>query len=165
MNVKTLAILTTAVVALAACATAGPGLDEERFTREPLELPGKGADCVFGSVRDFTVLDDETLLLYTTSRNRAYYVEVTGICPGLRTAFQLGFEDRNGQLCGRGFDAIIIPEGSFTERCPIAKIHKLEGGEIARVLEYYGRAKVTRKESGDMNPESESAEDAGGPDQ
>lgn len=155
-------LLLTASLSLAACATAGPGVDEERFARAPLELPGNGADCVFGSVRDFTVLDDETVLLYTTSRNRAYYVEVTGICPGLRTAFQLGFSDRDGQLCGRGFDAIVIPEGSFTQRCPISRIHKLEGGEVAMVLEYFGRAKVTRKESGSLEPADE--EETGEPD-
>lgn len=152
MKSKHLTILLGAALCLAACATAGPGVDEEQFVREPLELPGNGADCVFGSVRDFTVLDDDTLLLYTTSRNRAYFVEVTGICPGLRTAFQLGFSDRDGQLCGRGFDAIVIPEGSFTERCPIARIHKLEGGEVAMVLEHYGRAKVTKKDSGSLPP-------------
>lgn len=134
----------------AACATASPGVNETEFVKKTLELPGNGADCVFGSVRDFSVLNDEALLLYTTARNRAYYVEVTGICPGLRSAFQLGFEDRDGRLCGYGLDAIIIAGGAFSERCPISRIHKLEDGDIARVLEHYGRVKIKKKSEGTL---------------
>ncbi len=133
-----------------ACSTASPGLDETGFVKRTLELPGNGADCVFGSVRDFSVLDDEALLLYTSARNRAYYVEVTGICSGLRSAFQIGFEDRDGRLCGVGMDAIVIPGGSFTERCPISRIHKLEDGEINMVLEHYGRVKIIKKKAGEL---------------
>lgn len=134
-----------------ACATASPGVNESTFAKKTLEFPGKGADCVFGSVRDFSVLDDEALLLYTTARNRAYYVEVTGICLGLRSAFQLGFEDRDGRLCGYGMDAIIIADGAFSERCPISRIHKLEDGEITRVLEHYGRVKIKKQSEGSLD--------------
>ncbi len=156
MNIRLLTAALVCSLLVGACTTAAPGVDEARFARKTLELPGKGADCVFGSVRDYTVLDDHALILYTSARSRAYYVEVAGVCHGLRTAFQLGFEDRDERLCGFGMDAIIIPDGSFTERCPIGRIHKLEDGDINMVLEHYGRARVKKK-----SPESAAQEDTG----
>jgi len=139
---------------VAACATASPGVNESGFARKSLELPGNGADCVFGSVRDFSVLDDDALLLYTSARNRAYYVEVTAACPGLRSAFQIGFEDRDGRLCGFGLDAIVIGGGAFSDRCPISRIHKLEDGEITRVLEHYGRVKIKKQSEGSLDQDT-----------
>lgn len=150
MNIRLLVACLICAALTGACATASPGINETGFARKKLELPGNGADCVFGTVRDFSVLDDEAMLLYTTARNRAYYVEVTGVCPGLRSAFQIGFEDRDGRLCGFGADAVIIAGGAFSDRCPISRIHKLEDGEINMVLEHYGRVKVTSKTQGEL---------------
>lgn len=150
MKARVLIACLTCTLVMTACATSSPGVNESAFMKKTLELPGNGTDCVFGSVRDFSVLDDEALLLYTSARNRAYYVEVTGACPGLRSAFQLGFEDRDGRLCGFGLDAIVLSGGAFSERCPISRIHKLEDGEIARVLEHYGRVTIKKKSKGSL---------------
>lgn len=154
MNFRIGGALLACALLCGACATASPGVDEAGFVKKRLELPGNGADCVFGSVRDFSVLDDEALLLYTAARNRAYFVEVAGICSGLRSAFQIGFEDRDGRLCGVGMDAIVIPGGSFTERCPISRIYKLEDGEINMVLEHYGRVKIIKKKAGELESDN-----------
>ncbi len=153
MNVRL--ILTGAVLALLAggCSTFSPGVDESRVKRARLELPGSGSDCIFGSVRDFTVLDDDALLVYTSARSRAYYIEVTGVCIGLDTAFQIAFDSRDDQICGYGMDKIVLPGGRFTEACHIGAVHRLEGGEIAKVLEHYGRAKVEKAQ--DKEPDTE----------
>lgn len=153
MNYRALGVALMGAFVVAACATASPGVNESAFVKKKLELPGNGSDCVFGNVRDFSVLDDEALLLYTSARNRAYYVEVSGVCPGLRSAFQLGFEDRDGRLCGFGLDALIIAGGAFSERCPIARIHKLEDGDITRVLEHYGRVSIRKQKEGSIEQE------------
>ncbi|NNF52100.1 MAG: hypothetical protein HKN59_06650 [Gammaproteobacteria bacterium] len=153
MNIRLPLVGLLCALAAAACATASPGVNESGFLKKTLELPGNGADCVFGSVRDFSVLDDDALLLYTSARNRAYYVEIAGICPGLNSAFQIGFEDRDGRLCGFGLDAIILGGGAFSERCSISRIHKLEDGDIARVLEHYGRVKVRKQSEGSLDDE------------
>lgn len=144
MNTRTYIAGLVGLLLVSACSTFAPGVDDSKAKRARLELPGSGSDCVFGSVRDFTVLDDRSLLLYTTARNRAYFLEVSGVCIGLDSAFQLGFQSRNDQICGFGSDKIVLGQGSFTETCSIGRLHKLEDGELARVLAHFGRVKVEK---------------------
>lgn len=144
MNIRFLLAGLAMTLTVSACTTFAPTSDEARVDRPRIELPGRGTDCIFGSVRDFKVLDDEALLVYTAARNRAYYVEVSGVCIGLDSAFQIGFESRDDRICGFGADKIVLPAGSFTEKCPIGAVHELKDGEIAMVLEHFGFAKTKK---------------------
>lgn len=153
MNIRNVLVGLGVALLVGGCSTFAPGSDDARVERPRLELPGRGTDCVFGSVRDFTVLDDHALLLYTAARSRAYYVEVTGVCIGLDTAFQIGFEGRDDRICGFGMDKIVLPGGSFTEKCPIGAVYELKDGDIAMVLAHYGRAKVEK--APEKEPETE----------
>lgn len=87
---------------LTGCATAG-------LPEDVKQSPESDMMCIrYGRVMDWHALDDRTLLVWTTSRKRAYRIELFSPIFGLERENQLAFLDHNrdGQICTYGRDEV-----------------------------------------------------------
>jgi hypothetical protein len=110
-----------AVVGLSACATGNEASGR---------IPSGGDDCFWaGSIHDWKTVDDQTLIVWSPSRNCPYLVELARRCLSVRFTEELGFYDRDGRICPFGGDAIIVP-GPAGDRCTIASIRRLTPEEL-----------------------------------
>lgn len=124
---KSLAIaLSGATAVLAGCATTPPATTAV--------LPGTAA-CIYAtSLRDWQVLDNQTLLVHAPMGKDTYLIKL--FAPVTTLGFQetLGFEDgdHNNQLCSTG-DAVLVG-GSIPDRSPIAAVRLLTPEEAKTLL-------------------------------
>ena len=135
LGLGTLAVMAT----VAGCATgSSDGGETARDRADPLP-----SDCILGgSIRDFTALDDQNLILYGPGR-RPYHVVLVTPAINLESEFSIGVYDRDAGLggvssiCPYGGDAIII-DGPFTERISIRSIERLDDAAVEALLVEFG---------------------------
>jgi hypothetical protein len=114
------------VLGISACATPDNG---------SATIPSGGDDCFWTkSVHGWKAIDDQTLIVWSPSRNCPYLVETASRCIGIRFAEDIGFYDRDGRVCPYGGDAVIVP-GPAGDHCSIASITRLSPGELEILLE------------------------------
>ena len=129
------------MAALAGCAT-GASDNGETVSSRSGPLP---SDCIMGgSIRDYTALDDQNLILYGPGR-RPYHVVLVTRAIGLESEFRIGVYDRDAALggisriCPYGGDAIIV-DGPFTERVPIRSIELIDDDGVEALRVRFGQA-------------------------
>jgi len=118
-NIESLLLLT--LVITSGCATVAP---------TQAQLPGT-ADCFFqASVRGWTVLDDQTLLVEAPMTRYTYLVKLFGPVTNLSFKETIGFEDGdgNGQLCSTG-DSVHVG-GAIPQSMPITAVRLLSAAEV-----------------------------------
>lgn len=101
-------------------------------------------DCIFASVlNDWSALSDDQLIIFGPGRRQAYLTTLSFPSSDLTFDIRLGFydSDRNGRICGHGFDAIIFP-GGHPDRISIASMQRIDPAEAKRLIE---AAKKPRK--------------------
>lgn len=118
-----------AVAALAGCAAPaerGDGSGAMRTT-------SVGTDCFNVSLaRDFRYLDEHNLIVYAPA-NRAYHLELSRACIGLRNLTRIGLRSRTDRMCGFAGDAVLV-EGPFAERCPVLSVRRLDDAGVDALI-------------------------------
>ncbi|MFQ5981877.1 MAG: DUF6491 family protein [Woeseiaceae bacterium] len=124
-------ILTLSVFSLLAVAQADD-------LRPEVELDYQGSDCIWiRTIRDYTALDDENLLIWASGR-RPYFVRLFSPAWGLRSSFQIGTVSRDDRLCPFGGDALVFDTaGRDTAR--IASIRRISKDEADWLLVRFGK--------------------------
>jgi hypothetical protein len=100
------------------------------------ERAASGNDCVFfRTIDNWQVLDDSSLVIWTTGNRRAYLVRLFRPSPDLRFAIDLRFQDGNGdgQLCPFGGDSVITG-GTTADRYRISSMKRLSEKELEDLL-------------------------------
>lgn len=114
------------VVFLAGCASTGTtqtaALDDF-LERNQLELGEPVRNVSSFQVRGFQTLDDRQIVL-TAGSKRHYLVTTMGICVGLRSAFNIGFDNRTSGI-SRADSIVIRGIRGKPQRCPIQEIEQL----------------------------------------
>jgi len=78
----------------------------ERRSGDPDDVDYHGSDCIWiRSIRDYSPLDDETLLIWAGS-NRPYLVRLTQRSMDMRSTFGMSVISRDEQLCPYGGDGL-----------------------------------------------------------
>ncbi len=103
--------------------------------------PGKprGGDCMFSrTIDDWTVVDDETLIVWAPDHKSPYLVKLFFPEFGLKSAFALGFldKDNDGLICDVGRDAIIargIIPGS-ADRIPLRTVQRIDVADAKQLI-------------------------------
>jgi hypothetical protein len=94
---------------LTSCATTG---DEAPAAVGDVDY--NGSDCIWiRSIRDYTPLDDQTLLIWESSK-RPYYVRLQQRSFEMRSAIGMSVDSRDDRLCPYGGDGLVF--GSFDPR-------------------------------------------------
>lgn len=122
------ALLTTACVVIAGCASSGTGSQQGSSQAEPAQLaaPGTGG-CVARSALDgVEAIDDRTVVLYAGSPRRAYLAGLESGCFNLefQTMFAAKDEDGDGQICGGGKDSIAYRRLNMLQVCHILELQE-----------------------------------------
>ena len=147
----TASFLAIGALTLAACATTEPRqLTGAAAVPSP---PGK-EDCVFfRTMRDWSAVDRERLILYGMGRT-TYLATLSFPSTELPFDYTLGFQDRDndGRICG-GFDSIITRDG-IPDRITIASVKRIDEKDAKAFLEAVHpkrhKAKLV-KDSGDAS--------------
>ena len=110
--------------------------DQANAAAEPAT---RGGDCIFSRTIDsWTVLDNETLLIYAPSRKTPYLVKLFRPEYSLKSEFQLGFLDRDsdGQICDVSRDAIVLPGlgRGFANRIPIRSVQRIDQAQATELI-------------------------------
>jgi len=106
-----------AALGLTACAT------QQSKENSPANIQTEAASAELRSdrIRNWTVLDDQTLLIESYDGTR-YKAETMGACQGLSFATRLGFSNRGGFKTVDRFSSLMLPDGT---RCPLATFNKV----------------------------------------
>jgi len=107
-----------------------------------------GQDCVFfRTIDNWQVLDDSSLVLWTSGDRDAYLVTLFRPSPELPFAIDLALQDgnRDGQLCAFGGDAVIT-DGPTSERLTINTLTKLSEKQLKDVLAAHESTRGKRHE-------------------
>ena len=94
-------------------------------------------ECIFSvTVRDWSALDSERLIIYGISRKQPYLVKLSFPSTELPFAFAIGVKDgdNNGRICGFGSDAILIPRG-IPDRINIHSVQRISVEEAKGLIE------------------------------
>lgn len=94
-------------------------------------------ECIFSvTVRDWSALDSERLIIYGISRKQPYLVKLSFPSTELPFAFAIGVKDgdNNGRICGFGNDAILIPRG-IPDRINIHSVQRISVEEAKGLIE------------------------------
>jgi len=94
-------------------------------------------ECIFSvTVRDWSALDSERLIIYGISRKQPYLVKLSFPSTELPFAFAIGVKDgdNNGRICGFGSDAILIPRG-IPDRITIHSVQRISVEEAKGLIE------------------------------
>lgn len=121
---------TAFMMAISGCTTRSAAADKPAAKRNDSE-------CVFSSsVNDYQPLDNERLIVWAPGRKQPYLLTLSFPSSDLKWGMQLGFEDRdrNGSICGYGFDSVIIPNG-MPDRITIGSMTKITPQEAKAYLE------------------------------
>jgi Family of unknown function (DUF6491) len=137
MNARTTIALATLLLSLNAFAASTP--EQSGQANAAAESRPRGGDCIFSRTIDsWTVLDNETLLIYAPSRKSPYLVKLFRPEFGLKSEFQLGFWDRDndGQICDVSRDAILLPGlgHGFADRIPIRSVQRITEAEANELI-------------------------------
>jgi hypothetical protein len=99
----------------------------------------RGGDCMFSrTIDDWTVVDDETLVVWAPDHKSPYLVKLFFPEFGLKSAFALGFldKDNDGLICDVGRDAIIargIIPGS-ADRIPLRTVQRIDVADAKQLI-------------------------------
>lgn len=113
------------------------------FTAEgPAQLvPGvehNGSDCIWiRSVRDYTALDDQHLLVRGSSK-RTYLVTLLHRSFEMQSSIGLGFSSRDDQLCPYGGDAVVL-DGLSREAVRIRSISAVSPEQAEQLKVRFGK--------------------------
>jgi hypothetical protein len=114
---------------LAACASA-PADDE------PLSRACTRTNCFFErNVRDFEVIDQNTLILYVGAQRCPFVVEVDGMFCDLTFSPTLRFTGGSDRICA--FDRTVVDDDLFgrpEERCRIRDVRSITDTELVEIL-------------------------------
>jgi len=99
------------------------------------------SDCFFSrNIRDFRVLDDQTLVVWASSRRCPYVVELARRCGGLRFANTIAFDSRDSYICSYGGDAVLSRQGGGPDRCSIVNVRRISEQQLEGLYVEYGLA-------------------------
>jgi hypothetical protein len=119
------------LLALSACATS----QTPKGAAAVPSPPGK-EDCLFFStLRDWTPVDRERLILYGPG-NVPYLATLSFPSMELDYAYAAGFldYDGDGRICGHGFDSIVLRD-AMPDRISIASLQRIEKADAKQLLE------------------------------
>lgn len=157
MNVRSVIVLSALVSASAFAATtdnqANPGSNASATgsatstasaaSTSTSESKPRHGDCIFTRMIDgWTVLDDQSLIVYAPTHNTPYLVKLWRPQFDLKWANTLGFVDRdnNGMICDGGPDSILLRQfGSFPDRVPVNSVQRIDKD---RAKELIAKSKV-----------------------
>ncbi len=157
-RLRTASFAVVSALTLAACASTGPRqLTGAAAVPSP---PGK-EDCVFfRTMRDWSAVDRERLILYGMGK-QTYLATLSFPSTELPFDYMLGFQDRDndGRICG-GFDSIITRDG-IPNRITIASVKRIDEKDAKAFLEAVHpkrqKAKLVKGDVGDAAAGSASA--------
>jgi hypothetical protein len=118
--------------ALSSCASLQPAIPEAAVANDR-----DREECIFSvTVRDWSSLDSERLIIYGISRKQPYLVKLSFPSTELPFAFAIGVKDgdNNGRICGFGSDAILIPRG-IPDRITIHSVQRISVEEAKVLIE------------------------------
>lgn len=153
MRARPLCLITAAVTlgALAACASnprtaSGSAQAQQRAKAQSASLPGKPGCFWLRNVYDWTVLNNQELIVHAPLQQDAYLVKLFEPVFDLSFHLNLGFEDveRTGQICNDADDYLIV-RGYVPPRVPIVAVHKITMAEQAALLRSAGNKVASRK--------------------
>lgn len=128
----TAAFIATGALTIAACATTG---DTRLAGAAAVPSPPGKEDCVFfRTMRDWSAVDRERLILYGMGK-QTYLATLSFPSTELPFDYEIGFQDRDndGRICG-GFDSIITREG-IPNRITIASVKLIDVADAKAFLE------------------------------
>lgn len=135
---------------LAGCAGAVGGAAEPDAGRRT----SVATDCFTVSLaRDFRYLDERNLIVYAPAR-RAYHVELSQVCMGLRGQIRLALRSRTDRMCGFAGDAV-IGNGAFAERCPVLAVRQLDEDQLQVLIRQFEPDAASEPEFEVVIPEGE----------
>jgi len=118
--------------------TAGLVKAENDDSGDLRDLDFNGSDCIWvRSIRDYTPLDDRTLLIWGGS-NRPYFVRLTTASWEMDTGIGLSVHSRDDRLCPYGGDGLIF--GGFEPRpITVRSITRISKEQAEDILVRYGK--------------------------
>lgn len=141
MHARPLYLLTTAAAlsALAACAT-HPRTVSTSAQAQAQALPGKPGCFWLRNVQDWTVLNNQELIVHAPLQQDAYLIKLFEPVFDLSFHQNLGFEDveHTGQICNDSNDYLLV-RGYAPPRIPIVAVHQLTMPEQAALLHSSGK--------------------------
>jgi hypothetical protein len=107
----------------------------------------KDACILIDRIRSFRVLDNNTVVLLSMGSREAYLMKLGMPLPELKFAHRYAYidRDRDGQICGRAGDRLIVPDASFRVPSTIMAMTRLDPEQVAALEAKYG-VRLTRKE-------------------
>jgi uncharacterized protein DUF6491 len=141
-----LAAAACVALGVTACAT------ERSEADNPANLQTEAASAELRSdrIRNWTVIDDQTLLIESYDGTR-YKAETMGACNGLSFATRLGFSNRGGFKTVDRFSSLQLPDGT---RCPLAAFNKVITPEKS-ALDSYEKAEKEKDAAADKDKPAE----------
>jgi Family of unknown function (DUF6491) len=120
------------------CSIGGTVRAENDDSGDLKDLDSIGSDCIWvRSIRDYTPLDDRTLLIWGGS-NRPYFVRLTTASWDMDTGIGLAVHSRDDRLCPYGGDGLVF--GSFEPRpVTIRSIIRISKEQAEDILVRYGK--------------------------
>ncbi|MDJ0927717.1 MAG: DUF6491 family protein [Gammaproteobacteria bacterium] len=122
---------------------------------QPLGEPGcfESRDVV-----DFRVLDQSRVIVLAPNDKHAFLVRITPPSPGLRSADSIGFETRNGRICGHAGERLHFHSAPAIGYL-LADVRRLDGAEVD-VLRAEADARILVEPSTEITAVFETLEDA-----
>lgn len=139
MNARTASILTALLLSLDVTAAAARS-NQNAASAEPKP---HGGDCMFSrTIEDWTVVDDQTLIVWAPDRRSPYEVKLFSPGFGLKSAWTIGFldKDNNGLICDYGRDSVIVRGApGMPDRIPLRSVQRID---VAQADQLIAKAKV-----------------------
>lgn len=141
MNARTAPIVAALLVSLNASATAPAS--QSNKNADTAEHKPHGGDCIFSrTIDDWTVVDNETLIVWAPNHRTPYEVKLFFPEFGLKSALTLGFLDRDndGLICDVGRDAVIVRGvPGMPDRVPLRTVQRID---IAQANQLIAKSKI-----------------------
>src|SRR5262249_11682225 len=145
MNARITTAISTLLLSLSAFAGSTPDQSAQansastESAQTNLQSRPHGGDCIFTRTIDsWTVLNNDTLLIYAPSRKNPYLVKLFRAEYALKSEFQLGFWDRDndGQICDVSRDAVLLTGfgRGYANRIPIWSVQRISEAEANELV-------------------------------
>lgn len=94
----------------------------------------KGSDCIFSrSIENWTILDNQRLVLYAPTKNNPYYVKLNLRSHGLKYANTIGVYSKfDNRFCPYGGNSLFIDGDRYT----ISAIKKIDKDTANRLINH-----------------------------
>ena len=132
------------VISLSGCATKEAAT--ARQSADEPDLDFNGNDCILiRTIRDYTSLDKEHLLIYGTG-NRAYFVRLFRPTFEMHGSIGMRVVSRDDRLCPFGGEGIVF--GSFgDDKVPVRSIARVTADQEEYLLTRYGVKQPARQQA------------------